>query len=66
MIDFGEESSIDNFFVDDTDDDLKLGGLLGFLTGEACCPICGEEEIEWHMGTSYYWCPVCEIDFFQE
>ena len=62
MIDFGEESSIDNFFLDE--EDLKVGGLLGFLTGEIHCPICSEEdEIQWHWGTGFYYCPYCDLDF---
>ena len=61
MIDFGEESDIGDFIEDD-----KVGGLLGFLTGEVHCPICGEGEVQWYMGTSYYWCPECKIDFFEE
>ena len=59
MIDFGEESDIGDFIEDD-----KVGGLLGFLTGEVHCPICSEEDaIEWYWGTGYYYCPYCELDF---
>jgi len=58
---FGENAEIDLVLV------KAEKGLLKFCQDESLhCPICGNENVAWYIGTSYYFCSECDIDFFRE